>query len=252
MFYSLLKTKKKTTMEKKKHIIASEKQTLATLIQEATDNAKMEFFTNPSMFNTINLNFTKEVAELSDGKIKLSLVNKNNTLKVNFSGWSLFEQVNAGTTTQRCRKPEVVGAVICKTFGCDVPSELSCPKPSKRARKTVAKQTVKPQSVDTVIKAMVALIMSDIDKDSDFNVLRDAGIVPNISVEFGALTNNVVSYSYSDRAVTLMSEDGMTYVVAMEHKTMQEVRITIAQKLQIMLYGAAVDPTTKSKLSSVI
>ena len=35
-------------MEKKKHIIASEKQTLATLIQEATDNAKMEFFTNPS------------------------------------------------------------------------------------------------------------------------------------------------------------------------------------------------------------
>ena len=109
-------------MEKKKHIIASEKQTLATLIQEATDNAKMEFFNNPSMFNTINLNFTKEVAELSDGKIKLSLVNKNNTLKVNFSGWSLFEQVNAGTTTQRCRKPEVVGAVICKTFGCDVPS----------------------------------------------------------------------------------------------------------------------------------
>ena len=239
-------------MEKKKHIIASEKQTLATLIQEATDNAKMEFFNNPSMFNTINLNFTKEVAELSDGKIKLSLVNKNNTLKVNFSGWSLFEQVNAGTTTQRCRKPEVVGAVICKTFGCDVPSELSCPKPSKRARKTVAKQTVKPQSVDTVIKAMVALIMSDIDKDSDFNVLRDAGIVPNISVEFGALTNNVVSYSYSDRAVTLMSEDVMTYVVTMEHKTMQEVRITIAQKLQIMLYGAAVDPTTKSKLSSVI
>ena len=55
-------------MEKKKHIIASEKQTLATLIQEATDNAKMEFFTNPSMFNTINLNFTKEVAELSDAR----------------------------------------------------------------------------------------------------------------------------------------------------------------------------------------